>query len=397
MAISKELMKITADMQKKFDKAMVAIASQAEDRELISHSTGCLNLDLVLGKNDRAGLVEGRLYEFYGPESSGKTTTALLAVAARQKEEDLRESMDPTYQKKTCIYFDAERAIDLRIAEEYGVNLDELILINPETAEDGMDVLDLYINTGQIALVVIDSVPSLIPSAQMDASYNQQFMGLLARFMSGVCQKMVSVAGRHKTTIIFINQIREKIGGWSPTGVPTTTPGGRALKFYSSVRLEIRQGERLKRGDEVVGHELLYRNIKNKLGMPYRTCKVELIYGQGIDRANELFQIALKSGDIRQGGAWFTYLSDDGEIVSYNGQEMRFQGREKCIDAIRNIPMFFGDLESRIRGVDVDADVLSEEEILAIKQSEKEAKVIDDTLESTPIPVKKSKKKEKEA
>lgn len=253
MALNKELAKITAGIQKKYGKEMAAIASEATGREIATHSTGSLMLDLALGSHSRSGFPEGRLIELYGPESAGKTTTILLAIAARQREEEEKSIADPSYSKRTCAFLDAEHALDFDLAEQYGVDLSELIYINPKTAEQGLDVLDLYIRSGQLCLAVIDSVPALVPASIEQASFEQKEMATLARFMSTVCQKMSGPAFLNDCTVIFINQIREKIGVWSPTGIAEGTPGGRALKYYSSIRMTVRAGERIKDGDDVIG------------------------------------------------------------------------------------------------------------------------------------------------
>ena len=219
MALSKNLAKAMASLQKTFDSEMVGVASEAANREIVSYTTGSLMLDMALGGGSRAGFPEGRMIELYGPESSGKTTTALIAMAARQQLEAERAEADPKYQEKMCVFVDAEHALDMKLAEEYGVDLQKLIYINPETAEDAMDALDLFIRTGEIGMAIVDSVAALVPAAMEESSYQQQFMALNARFMSGVCQRMTGPLYKHGTTLVFINQIREQVGKWSPTGV----------------------------------------------------------------------------------------------------------------------------------------------------------------------------------
>ena len=233
MALSKNLAKITAQVQKKYGESMVSVASETTDRDIVVHPTGSLMIDLALGTADRAGIPEGRLMEIYGPESAGKTTVALLMIAARQQEEYQKQLEDPSYQKRVCVFVDAEHALDFRLAQEYGVDMNELIYINPETAEQAMDVLDLYIRSGEVAIALVDSVPSLVPASVEQASFEQQHMAVLARFMSGVCQKLSGPAFQNKTTVIFINQIREALGKFSPMGTPETTPGSykRLLDF----------------------------------------------------------------------------------------------------------------------------------------------------------------------
>lgn len=302
-----------------------------------------------------------------------KTTIALLAIAERQKIEDFREQEDPNYVKKFCVFVDAEHALDLTLAEEYGVNLNEMVVINPDTAERAMDSLDLLIRSGDVGLAIVDSVPALIPTQMEESSYEQQFMALNARFMSGVCQRMTGPLYRTNTTLVFINQIREQPGKYSPIGVATTTPGGRSLKYYSTIRLEIKRGESIKQGSELVGHQMKLRTIKNKIASPFREAAVNLIYGQGIDKADELFQVALKSGLIEQAGAWFTYLNKEtGEIRVIDGVEIRSQGRAKMLEMIRTIPELYGELEDFLRGVEVEADEVEGDEKEAAQMQAKE-------------------------
>ena len=201
------------------------------------------------------------------------------------------------------------------------------------------------------------------------ASFEQQHIGVNARFMSAVCQKLTGPAFKNGTTLVFINQIREKIGGYSPGGILETTPGGRALKFYSTIRMSVRRGDTIKQDGEQVGHVMRIRVIKNKIASPFKEATINLIYGQGIDRSDELFQIALKAKLIKQGGAWYSYVNEDGEIKEFNGVPMKSQGKDGMIDFIRTIPEFYVELESIIRGVKVEADDIPEEEVLAMKEA----------------------------
>ena len=367
MAINKKLDKLTAGIQKKYGKETVDTAIQAIGREVVTYTTGSLMLDLALGDGSRAGFPEGRLVEIYGPESAGKTTTVMLAIAARQREEQEREDTDPTYEKRACVFVDAEHAFDMVLAAEYGIDLGELIYVNPETAEQAMDITDAYIRSGAVCMVIIDSVPSLVPASIEQASFEQKEMATLARFMSSVCQKLTGPAFLNKCTVVFINQIREKVGAWSPTGVAETTPGGRALKFYSSIRMSVRAGDRIKIGNEIVGHNLKFKIVKNKIAVPFKEATVPLIYGVGIDRVDEVFQVALKVGLIKQGGAWFSYVDENGELRVIDGIEIKSQGRDKMLELIRSLPELFEELESSIRGLAVEPDEMPEEEIEALK------------------------------
>lgn len=373
MALSNNLQKLTAGIQKKYDKNMVSVASETTHRDIVTHHTGSLMLDVAIGARDRAGIPEGRFIEIYGDPSTGKTTIAFIAIAARQAEEKLRVLEDPDHVKKFCVFVDAEHAMDLTLAEEYGVDLDELIIIDPETAEEAMDVLDAYIRSGEVGLAIVDSVSALVPSSIEQASFEQKEMATLARFMSQVCMKLTGPAFKNKTSIIFVNQLREQVGRWSPTGISTTSPGGRALKFYSTVRLEVKRGEPIKEGTENVGHKIRVRVVKNKVGVPFKEATISLVYGKGIDKSDELLQIALKQGLIVQGGAWYSYVDPDtGEIISFNDVQMRSQGKVNMLEFIRTIPEFFNELEAKVRGTVIELDNIDEELLDAYKKESKE-------------------------
>lgn len=368
--LNKNLNKLTKQIQKKYGDDIVSIASEA-NKEINVHSTGSLMLDLAIGGGDRAGIPEGRIMEIYGPESQGKTTLTLLMVAARQKEEEQKTAEDPSYEEKVCIFLDAEHALDTRLANEYGVNLDKLIYIDPDTAEAAMDIVAAYVDTGLVALVIIDSVPSLLPSSIAQSSNEQMHIGTNARLMSSLMQRMVGPCYKNGTTMIFINQVREAIGKYSPTGIAETTPGGRALKFYSSVRLSVRRGDIIKHNGDQTGHVMRIRVVKNKIGTPYKEATISLMYGHGVDKVDEIFQIALKADIIHQGGAWFTLVDKEtGELLSFGDDEFRSQGRDNMISLIRKHPEAYQYLEDRLRGVVVEADDMEEEEV---SQAELEA------------------------
>lgn len=215
----------------------------------------------------------------------------------------------------------------------------------------------------RIIFYTLTHCPALVPSQMEESSYEQQFMALNARFMSGVCQRMTGPLYRTGTTLVFINQIREQIGKWSPTGIAEGTPGGRSLKYYSTIRMSVRRGESLKQGSDIVGHSMKFKIIKNKIAAPYKEAAVNLIYGEGIDKADELFQVALKAGLIKQGGAWFSYIDEEtGEIREIDDVQIRSQGRDRMLEMIRTIPQLYGELEDLLRGVDVEADEISDEE-----------------------------------
>lgn len=315
--------------------------------------TGSLTLDLALG---RGGFPTGRLIEIYGPAMSGKTTICFLHLAEVQRSEAAKaEASNGDYKERFPVFVDAEHAFDPKLAAEYGVDLNRLIYINPKTAENAIDAIDALIRSGEVACVVVDSVSSLVPTKIVESSIEQQTMGLLARFMSTVCQKLTGIAYAQDTTIIFINQIREKIGVMY--GSPETTSGGRALPFYASVRLHVRMGEHLKEKDEVYGHIVKVKVTKNKVGVPFKEAAFPLIYGQGVDRADEIAQLTVLAGIIRQAGAWFRYEDENGTTYNRDGFEMKWQGRASFAAYVRNNALFMLELEDRLRGKEVELPV----------------------------------------
>lgn len=347
-----EITKLLGAINKKFGEDTANFLTEEYVPKVITVSTGSLTLDLALG---RGGFPTGRLIEVYGPSMSGKTTICFLHIAQVQREEVAKAEADPSYSERYPVFVDAEHAFDPKLAAEYGVDLDRLIYINPKTAENAIDAMDALIRSGTVACIVVDSVSSLVPTKIVESSIEQQTMGLLARFMSTVCQKLTGIAYAYDTTIVFINQIREKIGGYAPNGAtPETTSGGRALPFYSSVRLNVRMGDKLKTGNDIYGHIVKVKVTKNKVGIPFKEAAFPLIYGHGVDRADEISQLAVIGGVIRQAGAWFRYESN-GEIIVREGVEMKWQGREKFAEYIRNNPFFMMELEDRLRGVEIEA------------------------------------------
>lgn len=337
--INKNLEKAIRASNKKYGNAMSNFSNEIEEKDIVSYSTGSKLLDLAISPNRRrSGLPEGRFIELFGPESSGKTTISLLAIAERQRIENERAAADPEYEKKVCVFMDAEFALDLDLARDYGVDTNDLLIIRPDEAEDGMDILDSYIRTGGVGLAVVDSVSALVPAIVEQASFQQKSMAVLARFMSEVSTKLSGPAWRNGTTIIFINQVREKVGAWSPTGqTPETTPGGRALKFHSSIRLKVRRGETIGKRENPEGHVMKVQVVKNKIDKPFGTADVKLIYGLGIDLIEELGEAALGYGVVHQAGAWFKVLDyETGEVLSFGGEEANYHGRDALFDAIDN-------------------------------------------------------------
>lgn len=343
MKDKKNMQKMLDEINKKFaydDKRSVAATFLSSDSKLVvdSISTGSLTLDLAIGVN---GYPRGRIIEMFGPESSGKTTLALHMIAETQRQ-----------NKGYVAFIDAEHALDPQLAKEYGVDLDELIYINPKTAENAIDIIVGLISSGDVALIVVDSVPALTPSKTEESSMDQETMALLARLMSKAMSKIAGPAWRDNCTVLFINQVREKVGAFSSYGTPLTTPGGRALPFYSSVRLQVQKVDAIKSGNEHIGQEIKVKVIKNKLSAPHKEATFSLYYNKGIDRVDEIAQVAILAGIMHKAGAWLSYLDKDGNPMELNGTVLKFQGRQKFADHLKNDPDFLNMIENIIRGVD---------------------------------------------
>ncbi len=289
--------------------------------------TGSVALDVALGIG---GLPRGRIVEIYGPESSGKTTVALHAIANAQREGGI------------CAFIDAEHALDPDYAQKLGVNTDELLVSQPDNGEQALEIADTLVRSGALALIVVDSVAALTPRAEIEGEMGDSHVGLQARLMSQALRKMTGALKSANTTAIFINQLREKIGVMF--GNPETTTGGRALKFYSSVRLDVRRIETLKDGTEMVGNRTRVKVVKNKVAPPFKQAEFDIMYGEGISREGSLLDMGVDAGIIRKAGAWFTYESDQ-----------LGQGKENARNFLRNNPDVADEIERRIRlhlGVD---------------------------------------------
>lgn len=306
-------------IEKEYGKGSVMkLGAEPEKVEVIS--SGSISLDKALGVG---GYPKGRIIEIYGPESSGKTTFALHAIANAQKNGGF------------AAFIDAEHALDPTYAHALGVDIENLVLSQPDNGEQALEIAEALIKSGSIDVLVVDSVAALVPEAELNGDMGDSHVGLHARLMSQAMRKLSGIISKTKCVAIFINQIREKVGVMF--GNPETTTGGRALKFYSSVRLEIRRGEQIKDGTSAIGNRTTIKVVKNKVAPPFRTCEVEIIYGQGISHLGEIVDLATEMGLIEKSGSWF----------SYNGEKIG-QGREKVKDYLKNHEDICNEIEAKI-------------------------------------------------
>ncbi len=310
-----------ADLDKQYGKGAVMKLGEQASQSVEVISTGNLELDLALGVG---GVPKGRVIEIYGPESSGKTTVALHIVAEAQKKGGI------------CAFVDAEHALDPAYAKKLGVNIDELYIAQPDTGEQALEIAEALVRSGALDVVVVDSVAALVPKAEIDGEMGDSFVGLQARLMSQALRKLTGIVSKTGTIAIFINQLREKVGVMY--GNPETTPGGRALKFYASVRLDVRRGEQLKNGADVVGNRTKVKVVKNKVAPPFRVAEFDIIYGQGISREGTLLDMAVARDIIHKSGAWF----------SYKDQRIG-QGRENTRQYLKDNPQVAEEIDAEIR------------------------------------------------
>ena len=308
-------------IEKQFGKGAVMKLGEVGTMNVESIPTGALSLDIALGIG---GVPRGRIVEVFGPESSGKTTVALHIIAEAQKRGGI------------AAFIDAEHALDPVYARKLGVNVDELIVSQPDTGEQALEICESLIRSGAIDVVVIDSVAALVPKAEIDGEMGDAFVGLQARLMSQALRKLTAVINKSKATAIFINQLREKVG--IMFGNPETTPGGRALKFYSSVRLDVRKIETLKRGDQVIGNRTKVKVVKNKVAPPFREAEFDIMYGEGISKEGNILDIAANLDIINKSGAWF----------SYNGERLA-QGRDNAKQVLKENQELLSEIESKVR------------------------------------------------
>lgn len=306
----KNLESVLADIEKQFGKGAVMRLGDNPHMKMDVISSGCLSLDIALGIG---GYPKGRIIEIYGPESSGKTTFALQAIAEVQK------------TGGRAAFIDAEHALDPIYAKRLGVNTNELILSQPDTGEQALEICEALVRSEAISIIVIDSVAALVPQAEIDGEMGDSHVGLQARLMSQALRKLSGTINKTNTIAIFINQLREKVGVMF--GNPETTPGGRALKFYSTIRLDIRRNEQLKIGDKVIGNRTTVKVVKNKVAPPFKSAVVDIMYGEGISKEGELIDLGVEAGVVEKTGAWYSY---NGEKLGQGKENVKLLLKEKC-------------------------------------------------------------------
>ena len=317
----KALEEVMAEIEKQFGKGAIMKLGEDSHVEIETVPSGSIALDVALGVG---GFPKGRIIEVFGPESSGKTTIALQAVAEVQK------------RGGKAAFIDAEHALDPVYAKNLGVDLNELLLSQPDTGEQALEICEALVRSNAISIVVIDSVAALVPQAEIEGEMGDSHVGLQARLMSQALRKLGGIINKTNTIAIFINQLREKVGVMF--GNPETTPGGRALKFYSSVRLDVRRGEQIKVGDSVIGNRTNIKVVKNKVAPPFKVAMVDIMYGEGVSREGELIDIGAELDIIEKSGAWY----------SYNGEKIG-QGKENAKIFLKNNPEIADEVETLIR------------------------------------------------
>ena len=319
---AKALQAALAQIEKQFGKGSIMRLGDGEVIEDIQVvSTGSLGLDIALGVG---GLPRGRVIEIYGPESSGKTTLTLQVAAEMQKVGGV------------CAFIDAEHALDINYAQKLGVNLQDLLISQPDTGEQALEIVDALVRSGSVDLIVVDSVAALTPKAELEGEMGDSLPGLQARLMSQALRKLTGTIKKSNTMVIFINQIRMKIGVMF--GSPETTTGGNALKFYASVRLDIRRIGSIKRGEEVVGNETKVKVVKNKVSPPFKEAEFDILYGEGISREGEIIDLGVVAKVVEKSGAWY----------AYNGEKIG-QGKDNCREFLRENPALAVEIENKVR------------------------------------------------
>ena len=310
-----------SQIEKKFGKGSIMKLGERPQEEIGSISTNCLSLDAAIGVG---GMPRGRIIEVYGPESSGKTTLALQVVAQAQKGGGV------------AAYIDAEHALDPEYAENLGVDVEEMLISQPDSGEQALEIAETLVRSNSVDVIVVDSVAALVPRAELDGEMGDSHMGLQARLMSQALRKLAGIISHSRTTFIFINQLRQKIGVFF--GSPETTTGGKALKFYCSVRIDIRRIGAIKDGDKVVGNRTRVKVVKNKVAPPFQECEFDIMYGKGISREGDLLDLAVSNGIVDKSGSWFSY-----------GEERLGQGRENVKNALIEDPEIYEKIENDVK------------------------------------------------
>ena len=339
-----------AYIEKQFGKGAIMKLGEAKAMDIEAIPTGSMTLDMALGIG---GVPKGRIIEIYGPESSGKTTVALHIIAETQK------------MGGEVAFIDVEHALDPIYARQLGVDIDNMLVSQPDSGEQALGIAEALARSGAIDCIVIDSVAAMVTKAEIDGEMGDTHVGQLARLMSQAMRKLTSVIAKSNTTAVFINQVREKIGVMY--GNPETTPGGRALKFYASVRIEVRRGEQIKDGSEVIGNRTKCKVVKNKVAPPFKECEFDIMYGQGISRVGEVLDIAVDLNIVKKGGAWF----------SYNETKLG-QGRDNAKQYLLDNPEIMAEIEEKIKAVPADT-------VLSPKKSKKKSKLEEKANESAGI------------
>lgn len=346
----KALATAIAYIEKQFGKGAIMKLGDAKAMDIESIPTGSMTLDIALGIG---GIPRGRIIEIYGPESSGKTTVALHVIAETQK------------MGGEVAFIDVEHALDPVYARKLGVDIDNMLVSQPDSGEQALEIAEALARSGAIDCIVIDSVAAMVTKAEIDGEMGDTHVGQLARLMSQAMRKLTSVISKSNTTAVFINQVREKIGVMY--GNPETTPGGRALKFYASVRIEVRRGEQIKEGSEVIGNRTKCKVVKNKVAPPFKECEFDILYGKGVSRVGEVLDIAVELNIVKKGGAWFSY-----------GDSKLGQGRENAKQYLLDHPEVMQEIEDKIKAFDAD-------EVLAPTKSKKKSKLEEKANESAGV------------
>ena len=317
----KTLDQVLLDIEKQFGKGAIMKLGERDHQKIDVISSGSISLDIALGIG---GYPKGRIIEIFGPESSGKTTFALHAIAESQK------------KGGRAAFIDAEHALDPVYASKLGVNINDLLLSQPDNGEQALEICEALVRSGAISIIVVDSVAALVPQAEIEGEMGDSHVGLQARLMSQALRKLSGIVNKTNTVVIFINQLREKVGVMF--GNPEVTPGGRALKFYSSVRLEIRKGEQIKLGSDAIGNRTNIKVVKNKMAPPFKACSVDIIYGEGVSITGEIVDLGVEAGVLDKSGAWY----------SYNGEKVG-QGKENVKEWLKKNVNIKEEIEKKIR------------------------------------------------